>query len=131
MTLFGRRERHERIEDLRVRLPIGPILRNAGPLGSQSLLIGVGILVLRTRAAAFRRCERDLDAVGEFGVLLPFCGNQVEQAKSTVALLRFVGVAVDEAGMAVDKTSITCPVSNVRDVSFTVAYHRVVTAWRY
>ena len=24
-------------------------------------------------------------------------------------------------------TSITCPVSNARDVSFTVAYHRVVT----
>ena len=103
VTLFGRRERHERIEHLRVRLPIGPILRNAGPLGAQSLLIGVGILVLRTRAAAFRRCERDLDAVGEFGVLLPFCGNQVEQAKGTVAILRFVGVAVDEAGMDVDK----------------------------
>src|SRR5580704_3993463 len=32
-----------------------------------------------------------------------FCGNQVEQAKSPVASLRFVGVAVDEAGMAVDK----------------------------
>ena len=59
-----------------------------------------------------------------------FCGKQVEQAKSPVATLRFVGVAVDEAWLSI-RSSITCPVSNLRDVSFTVAYHRVVTAWRY
>src|SRR5580704_11224819 len=44
VTLFGRRERHERIEHFRVRFRIGPILRNAGPLGAQALLIRIGIL---------------------------------------------------------------------------------------
>ena len=44
VTLLGRCERHERIEHLRMRFRIGPILRNAGPLGAQALLIRVGIL---------------------------------------------------------------------------------------
>ena len=44
VTLFGRCERHERIEHFRMRFRIGPILRNAGPLGAQAFLIGIGIL---------------------------------------------------------------------------------------
>ena len=32
-----------------------------------------------------------------------FCGNQVEEGKRPAATLRFVGIAVDEVGMAVDK----------------------------
>src|SRR5271156_4293855 len=44
VTLFGRCERHERIEHFRMRFRIGPILCNAGPLGAQALLIRVGIL---------------------------------------------------------------------------------------
>ena len=73
-----------------------------------------------------------IDRKGRVRCVAAFCGNQVEQAKSPVATLRFVGIAVDEVGMAVDKrSSITYLASNVRDVSFTVAYHRVATAWRY
>ena len=44
-----------------------------------------------------------IDRKGRVRCVAAFCGNQVEQAKSPVARLRFVGVAVDEAGMAVDK----------------------------
>ena len=44
MTLFGRGERYEPIEHLRMRFGIGPILRNAGPLGAKAFLIDVGIL---------------------------------------------------------------------------------------
>ena len=44
VTLFGCCERHERVEHFRMRFRIRPILRNAGPLGAQALLIGVGIL---------------------------------------------------------------------------------------
>ena len=44
MTLFGRCERHERIEHFRMRFRIGPILRNGGPLGAQAFLIRIGIL---------------------------------------------------------------------------------------
>jgi hypothetical protein len=44
VTLFGRRERHERIEHFRMRFRIGPILRNAGPFGAQAFPIGIGIL---------------------------------------------------------------------------------------
>jgi hypothetical protein len=44
-----------------------------------------------------------IDRKGRVRCVAAFCGNQVEQAKSPVASLRFVGVAVDEAGMAVDK----------------------------
>src|SRR5882757_6037815 len=44
MTLFGRSPRHKRVEHLGMRLRIGPILRDAGPLRAQALLIGVGIL---------------------------------------------------------------------------------------
>ena len=44
VTLFGRRERHERIEHFRMRFRIGPILRNSGLLGAQAFLIRIGIL---------------------------------------------------------------------------------------
>ena len=44
MTLFGCGKRHERIEHFRMRFRIGPILRNAGPLGAEAFLIGIGIL---------------------------------------------------------------------------------------
>src|ERR1700733_5131771 len=44
MTLFGRCERHERIEHFWMRFRIGPILRDAGPLGAQAFLIDIGIL---------------------------------------------------------------------------------------
>ena len=44
VTLFRRRERHERVEYFSMRFRIGPILRNAGPLGAQAFLIDIGIL---------------------------------------------------------------------------------------
>ena len=44
VTLFRRRERHERVEHFRARFRIGPILRDAGPLGAQAFLIDIGIL---------------------------------------------------------------------------------------
>ena len=44
MTLFGRCERHERVEHFGMRFRISPILRNAGPLGAQAFLIRIGIL---------------------------------------------------------------------------------------
>ena len=65
-------------------------------------------------------------------MLLLFCGNQVEQAKSQAATLRFVGLAVDEAGMAVDKiVDHMSGIATCATCHCTVAYHRVVTAWRY
>ena len=72
-----------------------------------------------------------IDRKGRVRCVAAFCGNQVEQAKSPFVSLRFVGVAVEGVGWLSMRSSITCPVSNVRDVSFTLAYHRVVTAWRY
>src|ERR1700689_2795863 len=44
VTLFGRCERHESIEHFRMSFRIIPILRNAGPLGTQAFLVGIGIL---------------------------------------------------------------------------------------
>ena len=44
VTLFGRCERHERVEHFRVRFRIGPILFNGGPLGAQAFLVSVGVL---------------------------------------------------------------------------------------
>ena len=44
MTLFGRCERHERVEHFWMGFWIVPVLRNAGPLGVQALLIDISIL---------------------------------------------------------------------------------------
>jgi hypothetical protein len=44
VTLFGRGERHECIEHLKMRFRIGPILRDAGPLGAEAFPIRIGIL---------------------------------------------------------------------------------------
>ena len=52
VTLFGRCEGHERIEHFRMRYRIGPVLRNAAPLGAQALIIDIGILYDKLHAAA-------------------------------------------------------------------------------
>jgi len=44
VTLLGRCKGYEHIQDFRMRFRIGPILRNAAPLGAQALLIDIGIL---------------------------------------------------------------------------------------
>src|SRR5215471_18035035 len=44
MALFGCCQRHERVEHFRMPRWIGPILRDAGPLGAQAFLIDVGVL---------------------------------------------------------------------------------------
>ncbi len=44
VTLFGCCDGHERIEHFGMRIRIGPILRDAAPLGAQTLFIDIGIL---------------------------------------------------------------------------------------
>lgn len=59
VTLFGRCERHERIEHFRMRFRIGPILRNGGPLGAQAFLIRLAFWMIsacsRSGCAAMMR----------------------------------------------------------------------------
>src|SRR3984885_12602264 len=61
VTLFGRRERHERVEHLRVSFRIGPMLRDAGPLGAQAFLIPFGVWDDK-RLQPFRMRRHDVKA---------------------------------------------------------------------
>ena len=62
VTLFGRCERHERVEHFGIPFRIGPILRNADPLGAQAFLIRIGILDdERLQAPRIRRDDAKAD----------------------------------------------------------------------
>jgi hypothetical protein len=64
VTLFGRCERHERIEHFRMRFRIGPILRNGGPLGAQAFLIRIGILDDKRLQPLRRRSNITISTMG-------------------------------------------------------------------
>ena len=62
MTLFGRGERYDGIENFGMGFRIGSILRNTGPLGAEPFLIGIGILNdQRARARWMRRYNAKAD----------------------------------------------------------------------